>query len=185
IDAQKAGTELVIIATDKAGNVSESTTVVIRDVTAPEKPVVNEVTDKDTTVTGQAEAGSKVEVKVNGTVIGTGTAGEDGQYEVTMDVQRAGTELVIIATDKAGNVSETTTVVIRDVTAPEKPVVNEVTDKDTTVTGQAEAGSKVEVKVNGSVIGTGTAGEDGQYKVTIDVQKAGTELVIIATDKAG
>ncbi|MGF6953445.1 hypothetical protein QF028_005950 [Neobacillus sp. B4I6] len=185
IPVQKAGTELVIIATDKAGNVSETTTVVVRDVTAPEKPVVNEVTDKDTSVIGQAEAGSKVEVKVNGSVIGTGITGEDGQYKVTISAQKAGTELVIIATDKVGNVSETTTIVVKDVTAPEKPVVNEVTDKDTTVTGQAEAGSKVEVKVNGSVIGTGTAGEDGQYKVTISAQKAGTELVIVATDKAG
>ncbi|WP_374226373.1 Ig-like domain-containing protein [Bacillus sp. sid0103] len=185
IEVQKAGTELVIVATDKAGNVSETTTVVVRDVTAPEKPVVNEVTDKDTTVTGQAEAGSKVEVKVNGSVIGEGTAGEDGQFTVTISEQKAGTELVIVATDKAGNVSETSTVVIRDATAPEQPVVNEVTDKDTSVTGQAEAGSKVEVKVNGSVIGTGTAGEDGQYKVSIDVQKAGTELEIVATDKAG
>ncbi|SMQ85046.1 Ig-like domain (group 3) [Bacillus sp. OV166] len=185
ISAQKAGTELVIIATDKAGNVSETTTVVVRDVTGPEKPAVNEVTDKDTSVTGQAEAGSKVEVKVNGTVIGTETAGEDGQYKVTIPAQNAGTELFIVATDKTGNESETTTVVVRDVTAPEKPAVNEVTDKDTTLTGQAEAGSKVEVKVNGSVIGTGTAGEDAQYKVTISAQKAGTELVIIATDKAG
>ncbi|MEH7087004.1 Ig-like domain-containing protein, partial [Neobacillus drentensis] len=112
-------------------------------------------------------------------------AGEDGGYEVTIPVQQAGIDLVIIATDKAGNVSEETAVVVRDVTAPEKPAVNEVTDKDTTVAGQAETGSKVEVKVNGSVIGTGTAGEDGQYKVTIDVQKAGTELVIVATDNSG
>ncbi|WP_420491405.1 Ig-like domain-containing protein, partial [Neobacillus drentensis] len=50
---------------------------------------------------------------------------------------------------------------VRDVTAPERPAVKEVTDKDTSVMGQAEAGSKVEVKVNGSVIGTGRAGEDG------------------------
>ncbi|WHY66779.1 Ig-like domain-containing protein [Neobacillus sp. SuZ13] len=185
IPTQKAGTELVISATDKAGNVSETTTVVVKDVTAPVKPEVNEVTDKDTTVTGKAEAGSKVEVKVNGSVIGTETAEEDGQYKVTIPTQKAGTELVICATDKEGNVSETTTVVVKDVTAPVKPEVNEVTDKDTSVTGKAEAGSKVEVKVNGSVIGSGTAGEDGQYKVTIPTQKAGTELVIIATDKSG
>ncbi|WHY66775.1 Ig-like domain-containing protein [Neobacillus sp. SuZ13] len=185
ISVQNAGTELVITSTDTAGNVSDAEKVIVKDVTAPEQPIVYEVTDKDTTVKGQAEAGSKVEVKVNGPVIGTGIAGEDGRYEVTIPAQQAGSELVIISKDKAGNVSEPTTVVVIDVTAPEKPVVKEITDKDTSVMGQAEAGSKVEVKVNGSVIGTGTAGEDGQYKVTIDVQKAGTELVIVATDNSG
>lgn len=49
-----------------------------------------------------------IKVKVNGLVIGTGTAGEDGQYKVTIPAQKAGTELVIIATDKDGNVSEST-----------------------------------------------------------------------------
>ncbi|WP_218007880.1 Ig-like domain-containing protein [Neobacillus drentensis] len=185
IDQQNAYTEILITAVDLSGNVSEPTRVIVKDVTAPVKPEVNEVTDKETSVTGQAEAGSKVEVKVNDSVIGSGTAGEDGQYKVTISAQKAGTEFVIIATDKAGNVSEITTTVVKDVTAPVKPKVNEVTDKDTSVTGQAEAGSKVEVKVNDSVIGSGTAGEDGQYKVTISTQKAGTELVINATDKAG
>ncbi|MEH7159056.1 Ig-like domain-containing protein, partial [Neobacillus drentensis] len=127
-DLQKAGTNLEVVVTDSAGNVSETTTVVVKDITSPAKPGVNEVTDKDTAVTGQVEAGSKVEVKVNGSVIGTGTAGEDGQYKMTIDVQKAGTELVIVATDKAGNVSEITTVVVRDATAPGLPEVNEVTD---------------------------------------------------------
>ncbi|MEH7745522.1 Ig-like domain-containing protein, partial [Neobacillus drentensis] len=166
-------------------NVSETTIVVVKDITAPEKPTVSEVTDKDTTITGQAEAGSTVEVKVNGSVIGTGTAGEDGRYEVTIPVQLAGSELVIISTDKAGNVSEETAVVVKDATAPAKPVVSPVSDRDTTITCVTEAGSKIEVKVNGVVIGTGTAGQDGKYKVTIRSLKAGTVLFITATDTAG
>ncbi|MGF6953446.1 SpoIID/LytB domain protein [Neobacillus sp. B4I6] len=185
IPAQVAGTELAITTTDTAGNVSKITVVVVKDATAPSKPVVNEVTDKDTSVTGKAEAGSKVEVKVNSSIIGAQTVGEDGQYRVTIPVQKAGTELAVISTDKAGNVSEINTVLVKDITAPEMPVVNEVTDKDTTVTGEAEAGSKAEITVNGSVVGSGTAGEDGQYKVTIPSQKAGTEIAVAATDKAG
>ncbi|MBT2724297.1 Ig-like domain-containing protein [Bacillus sp. ISL-46] len=152
---------------------------------APERAIVYEVTDKDTSVTGEAEAGSTVEVKVNGSTIGSAKAGTDGKFTVVIPVQVAGTELVITATDIAGNVSDMTVVVVKDAIAPTKPVVKQVSDKDTTVTGLAEDGTKVEVKVNGSVIGTGRAGEDGQYKVTIPAQKAGTELVIIATDNAG
>ncbi|QCJ44774.1 hypothetical protein FAY30_24420 [Bacillus sp. S3] len=185
IPIQQAGVELVVFTTDKAGNVSETATVVVKDVTSPAKPVVNEVTDQDTAVTGSAEAGAKVEVKVNGSVIGFATAGTDGKFSITIPVQKAGTQLVISATDKAGNVSETTTVVVKDVTPPAKPVVNEVTDQDTAVTGSAEAGAKVEVKVNDSVIGFATIGTDGKFSVSIPVQKAGTQLVISATDKAG
>nr|WP_263324623.1 Ig-like domain-containing protein [Neobacillus sp. Marseille-Q6967] len=188
IPVQSAGTELVVTATDQAGNVSTETIVVVQDVTAPAKPTVNEVSDKDSIVTGQAEAGSKVDVKVNGAVIGTGTAGADGKFSVGIPVQSADTELVITATDQAGNVSTATIVVVNaasDVTAPAKPTVNTVTDKDNTVTGQAEAGSKVKVTVNGAEIGSGTAGTNGQYTVAIPVQKAGTELLITATDQAG
>ncbi|WP_223588872.1 Ig-like domain-containing protein [Neobacillus bataviensis] len=195
IPAQVSGTELSVTATDKAGNTSTAATVVVKDTTAPAKPVVNEVTDKATSVMGQTEAGSKVDVKTNnGSVIGTATAGADGKFTVTIPVQASGTELTVIATDQNGNVSTATTVIVIDVTAPLRPVVNEVTDKATSVTGQAEVGSRVDVKskigtvigtVISTVIGTATAGSDGKFMVTIPVQAAGTELSITATDKAG
>ncbi|MFL6556072.1 MAG: Ig-like domain-containing protein, partial [Bacillus sp. (in: firmicutes)] len=157
------------------------------DVTPPSVPSVNEVTDKSTSLTGTAEAGSTITVKSGSDEIGTAVAKDDGTFSVSIELQKEGTKLTVTATDDAGNESEgiDVTIVVKDVTAPEKPAVNEVTDKDTTVTGQAEAGSKIEVKVNGSVIGTGTAGQDGNYNVAIRVQKAGTVLVIIATDAAG
>ena len=185
IPVQKAGTTLSVTATDKAGNVSESTVVTVKDVTPPEKPTVNEVTDKSTTVTGRAEADSTIEVKANGKVIGSGIAKADGTFSVTIPVQKAGTTLSVTATDKAGNVSESTVVTVKDVTPPEKPTVDEVTDKSTTVTGKAEAGSTIEVKANGKVIGSGTAKADGTFSVTIPVQKVGTKLTITAKDKAG
>ncbi|MCM3693163.1 Ig-like domain-containing protein [Neobacillus niacini] len=185
IPVQKAGTELAVTATDKAGNVSAAAKVVVKDQTPSEKPTVNEVTDKATSVTGKAEAGSKVEVRANGTIIGSATAGADGTFTVTIPVQKAGTELAITATDKAGNVSAAVKVIVKDVTGPGQPSVNQVTDKDPSVSGSAEAGSKVEVKANGSTIGSATAGADGKFTVTIPVQKAGTELVVTATDKAG
>ncbi|WHZ02792.1 Ig-like domain-containing protein [Neobacillus sp. YX16] len=185
IPVQKAGVQLAITSEDKAENVSAAATIVVKDVTAPDKPVVNEVTDKATSVTGQTEAGAKVEVKVDGSKIGSSTAGTDGKFTVTIPVQKAGAQLAVTATDKAGNVSEATTVVVKDVIAPGKPAVNEVTDKDSAVSGQAEAGSKVEVKVSGGVIGSGTAGTNGDFKVTIPVQKVGTELVVTVVDQAG
>ncbi|WP_235587211.1 Ig-like domain-containing protein, partial [Lactococcus lactis] len=58
------------------------------DTTAPSAPVVNDVAGNSTngyTVTGTAEPGSTVTVKdKTGTPIGTGTAGETGDYSVTL-----------------------------------------------------------------------------------------------------
>jgi hypothetical protein len=185
IPIQPAGTKLVITATDKVGNVSEGFNVVVKDVTAPGKVTVHDVTDQDNTVSGEAETGTTVKVIANSLLIGKGTVGIDGKFTINIPVQTAGTELVITAADTDGNVSEATIIVVKDVSAPEKPVVNEVSDEDTSVTGQAEAGSEIKVKVNEILIGTGTVRENGQYQVTIAAQKAGTELVISATDAAG
>ncbi|WP_342433490.1 S8 family serine peptidase [Neobacillus sp. FSL H8-0543] len=157
----------------------------VQDEIAPSLPIVNIVTDKDTLVTGTAEAEATVEVKVNGSVIGTAVTGSDGTYSVTIPGQKADTVLVVTATDLAGNVSEATTVIVKDVTAPSLPIINIVADKDTLVTGTAEVGSTVQVKVNGSVIGSATAGADGNFMVSIAKQLAGTVLVVTVADKAG
>jgi subtilisin family serine protease len=149
------------------------------------KPIVTAVLDKDTAVSGQALANSLVEVKARGTVIGSGTAGADGRFTVAIPLQKPGTELLVTATDQAGIVSEAASVTVVDGTAPVKPVVNRVSAKDTLITGMGEAGSYVELKVGDSVVGSGFAGTDGSFAISISEQAAGTELRITATDQAG
>ncbi|WP_342433341.1 Ig-like domain-containing protein [Neobacillus sp. FSL H8-0543] len=185
ISLPKADAILKITATDKDGNVSEEASVVVKDVTAPAKPVVNEVTDKDTYVSGHAEANSSIEVRVGETLSISATLGNDGAFNYHIGVQKAGTEIVVFVTDKVGHVSEYMTIVVKDTTAPVKPTVNEVDNKSTVVTGTAEAGSTVEVEANGSLVGTGVAGTDGKYTVKVPAQTAGTELSVTARDQAG
>ncbi|MFJ7728268.1 bifunctional 2',3'-cyclic-nucleotide 2'-phosphodiesterase/3'-nucleotidase [Neobacillus sp. NPDC097160] len=185
IPVQKAGTKVVITAADAAGNVSK-TEVTVKDVTAPAAPTVNQVTEKASKVTGTAEAGASVNVTANGVLLGTATAGEDGKFTVEIAAQEAGTVLVITAGDTAGNISAETKVTVADVTAPEAPFLDfGVTQFDTWVTGQAEPGSTVEVKVNGTVIGSATADEDGVFEIEFPKQAVGTTLVITATDQSG
>ncbi|MFL6556438.1 MAG: Ig-like domain-containing protein, partial [Bacillus sp. (in: firmicutes)] len=171
-------------ATDISGHVSEETEVVVKDVTAPAKPGVTTVSDRDTTITGVAEAGSKIEVKVNGAVIGTGTAGQDGKYKVTIRAQKAGTVLVITATDTTGNQSEGTTIKVIDKTAPTVLTVNTVSDKSKEVTGKTEAGATVSILI-GTKIYTAKADLNGNFKVIIPVQKAGTKLSVTTKDATG
>ncbi|MDQ0428794.1 hypothetical protein QOZ98_001621, partial [Planomicrobium stackebrandtii] len=185
IEKQKAGLKLSIAAADAAGNTSEAKEITVSDVTAPEKPVVEKVTDKTTSITGTVEAGSVVSVKAGATEIGKATANQEGNYAVTIQKQQAGTVLKLTATDKAGNVSQATQVTVLDATAPAVPTVEEVTDKSTVIKGTAEAGSIVVVKAAGTEIGKATANSDGDFAVTIAKQKAGTKLSITATDAAG
>ncbi|WP_425453868.1 S8 family serine peptidase [Oceanobacillus arenosus] len=105
--------EITVTATDKAGNVSQAAKVVVADKTVPKAPVVDVVTDQSTVLTGKAESGSTVIAKVSGKEIGTATAKADGTFEIKIAKQTAGMEIVVTATDKAGNVSQVTKVVVQ------------------------------------------------------------------------
>ncbi|USK49608.1 Ig-like domain-containing protein [Bacillus sp. CMF12] len=185
IPVQLAGSELTITATDKAGNVSEPKKVIVKDITAPAKPMVEEITDKDTSITGQAEAGSKVEVKVENTVIGTVIAGVDANFTIPIPMQKAGNIIEFTAQDKAGNVSPITQVEVKDKTAPSAPKLNSVTDFDKQITGSAEPGATVLAKVSGKEIGRSEADASGQFSIDIEKQPAGSTIEVIAIDKAG
>lgn len=183
---QKAETVLTVVAVDKAGNTSSATTVTVLDKTAPKKPVVNTVDDNDKKVTGKAEAGSKITVKTGKTVLGYGVADKNSGFTVTLKAtQKAGTVLTLTATDKGKNESPVATVTVVDDTNPAIPSVDNVTAKSTKVTGKAEAGSKVTVKVGKKELGSDTADKHGKFSVNIKKQKAGTVLSVTAKDKAG
>jgi len=153
----------------------------------PTAPVVNTVDDQSTKVTGQTVAKAKVEVNVAGTVIGSTTAGDDGSFTVDIPVQKAGTQLGVVATDVDFNVSyeAKVTVVVKDVVAPGKPEVNQVRDSDKKVIGKAEPGTKVTVKAGSIVLGTGVTDKYGNFSVTLKAaQKAGTVLTVFVMDAA-
>ncbi|GER75082.1 hypothetical protein BpPP18_31490 [Weizmannia acidilactici] len=185
IPKQKAGTELHVYAVDSNGNKSGEAVVTVKDKTAPAAPVLNNVSDADTSVTGTAEVGAKITVKANHAVISTGYATSSGTFAIAISKQRAGTQLSAYAEDAAGNMSPETTVTVIDKTAPSAPRVNPVSDADTTVTGTTEAGAKVTVQSGLAVLGTATADSTGAFKAGIAKQKAGTKLTVYAQDAAG
>jgi 2',3'-cyclic-nucleotide 2'-phosphodiesterase (5'-nucleotidase family) len=157
----------------------------VSDQVAPEAPAVNEVTDQSTEITGTTEAGATVDVSVDGTVIGTATASENGSFSVEISKLTAGTEVLVTATDAAGNVSEATVVTVIDVTAPDAPNVNPVIHNDTVVTGTTEAGATVKVMMGGDKLGTVVADSNGVFSVNVPKQKHKNVLTVTATDAAG
>ncbi|MDR4927226.1 Ig-like domain-containing protein [Peribacillus simplex] len=154
------------------------------DVKSPLAPKVNNVDNTSTSVNGEAEAGSTITIKVGDKELGTGVTSENETFSVKISPQKEGTELSVTATDIAGNKSETKVVIVKDAIAPTAPHVDEVTELSTSVSGTAETGSTITVKVGSTVLGTTTANK-GEYSLSIPKQKAGTTLTITATDEAG
>jgi phosphotransferase system HPr-like phosphotransfer protein len=115
---------------DYAGNSSnfeeytKKLTIVEKDTTPPTKPVVKEVSDKTTVVTGTTEANAKMTVKVGTTVIGKGTAGPSGKFSLTIPKQKSGTTMYVSAADNAGNTSMTK-VIIKTSFSPIKVQLND------------------------------------------------------------
>jgi hypothetical protein len=70
------------------------------------------VTTRTTKVTGKAEAGSTVVIKVGTKVIGIAKADKYGKFTVSIAKQKSGSILFVSPKDKAGNVSKATKVTV-------------------------------------------------------------------------
>ncbi|QGQ48174.1 S8 family serine peptidase [Metabacillus sediminilitoris] len=105
IPIQKAGTTIsVIVKNDGVESVPLS--IKVTDKTPPTMPNVGAITNMTTTVLGQAEANSTVKVKNGKTVIKSATVSSTGSFYLTVPPQSVNTNLSIIATDRAGNNSQ-------------------------------------------------------------------------------
>ncbi|MDG6895248.1 Ig-like domain-containing protein [Volucribacter amazonae] len=207
IPAQANEAEIKVTATDKAGNKSEEALSTV-DAKAPEAPTA-QVAAKDEntqTVEGTAEAGSTVIVTLpNGDTVTT-TADEEGNYSVDIPAQVNEAEIKVTATDKAGNQSEETSLIV-DAKAPAAPELLAEIDGSVTVTPPTDEDvASVAVKYTDSEgqeqTVVATKGEDGKWSitspeseetVTIDADtgvmtipaeavKDGTEVTATATD---
>lgn len=178
---QKAGTKITI-KVFKNGLTNE-TSIFVSDKTAPQKPVVVEVTDQTREIIGIAESNSTVTVKANGILLGSDTSDSEQTFNIPIELQKAGNTLEVQATDQAGNVSEVTLITVQDA-PPSQPIVNTVTNKSFDVSGKAEVNTTLTVNIAGKYYSAKTDSY-GNFKVAIPVQNTGTSLSITAKDEAG
>ncbi|WP_236197789.1 Ig-like domain-containing protein, partial [Pseudomonas putida] len=159
------------------------------DTTAPATPIDLLVSPDGLRLTGRGEAGSTVNIRdAAGNLIGSGTVGADGSFNVTLNPPQINSEnLEVTLTDGAGNVSAPGTVTAPDATAPLAPTDLAINEQGTTLTGRAEPGSTVSVRGTGGVVlGTAVAGADGQFSITLQPpQTDGQALEVSAADAAG
>ncbi|WDL88524.1 Ig-like domain-containing protein [Priestia aryabhattai] len=155
-----------------------------KDTVAPDAPSVNALGDNQTSLTGVTEPNASVIAKVENEVIGTGLADETGKFTITIAKQSADTKVSVTSKDADENESTATVVTVTDQTPPSVPIVNEVSDQDTTVTGVTEANAAVTVKAGDATFST-VADGNGTFTVSIRVQIGGTTIAVSAKDKAG
>jgi hypothetical protein len=133
------------------------------DITAPVAPTVNPINETHVVIKGTAEARSTVVAKVNDLTIGLAVADSEGQYSINITKQPAGTLIHVTATDAANNESEPTAIVV----ALQGKGNLDTPSKDQTIKGKFDVSgwfldgigvSKIEVLVDGSVVGEATYG---------------------------
>jgi SpoIID/LytB domain protein len=151
----------------------------------PNAPEVNDITSEDTKVTGKAAPNSIVYVKKGSTVLGRGVATKQGTYSIGIAPQPANTKLGVTVKNNAGCSAYTYSTVVAKYKAPNAPVISDMTDESTVVTGTTEAGSRVYVKAGTNVIGTGTANSKGTFSITIPKQAVNKKIGVTAKGKGG
>ena len=155
-------------------------------------PVITKPKAGDTNVSGTAEPGATVVVKLpNGTIETLTADSVTGAWQVTTDPLQANDtiEATATATDKDPSNKVTTTVGPADPAPLEQtanPVITKPKAGDTIVSGTAEPGATVTVKLPNGTIETVTADSvTGAWQVTTDPLQANDtiEATATATDK--
>ncbi|MGE7419076.1 FG-GAP-like repeat-containing protein, partial [Methylobacterium tarhaniae] len=198
-DAAGNAAALTLAAPGAAGSLGAAKAIVI-DTTAPDAPVITTpvagtlTNDSTPTITGTAEAGSKVQILVDGRMAGVTMANDAGVFSIE-GPKRALTDgphtISAYATDAAGNQSADSASVglTVDTTPPTAPRVTSGTAYTTitpTLTGVAEANATVTIKEGATLLGTVTANADGTWSLPGKTFAAGAHtLALTATDAAG
>ncbi|MFO1059519.1 MAG: Ig-like domain-containing protein [Dongiaceae bacterium] len=207
--------QFTAVARDDAGNASLSSTAlaVTVDTAAPEAPVIAAIaadsgvpgdhltSDPSPTVSGQAEAGAVVELRRDGSPVGTVVADGSGAWSLAMGALGDGTwQLTAVATDAAGNASDESApfAVTIDGTAPARPTIDGfaadsgaagdhlTNDPTPTLSGGAEAGSTIELFQDGQPVGTAAVDGSGHWSLTTALLGEGAhQFAVVASDAAG
>jgi len=151
-------------------------------------PPGSPTTDNPIVVSGQADAGSTVQVYANATVVASGTAGADGSFSVAAPLNEGFNVIQVsaIANGAESPLSGTQSVVL-DSAAPVVNTTLVVTSLGgglIRVTGSTEAGSAIQIDAADGQTVPGSADASGNFAIVLNGQP-GDGLSVRATDTAG
>ncbi|WP_314066660.1 immunoglobulin-like domain-containing protein [uncultured Vagococcus sp.] len=190
IPIAKQGTNTIIkvTATDQANNSSDAAEVVVGEIYLA-SPILEEVTNTSTILKGSALASARITIDVKN-VAGDniefyeGNADSKGQFSFLLRNRLDVGSKVELRASKDGVFSHVVTEIVKDVIAPEAPVVNPILVIDKEISGTTEGGSLVKAFVENLEIGSTIAEKDGSFVMAIEPLEAGTDVLISATDSA-
>jgi hypothetical protein len=146
-------------------------------------------------VSGTADAGATVTIKVDGMVVATVTADASGMWTTTLSpaLAEGAHTITVEARDPAGNTTTNPAIAITvDTTAPVVTVTSpsngaDVDSSTPTLAGTAEPGSTITVTVDGKVVASVVVGQDGMWEVTLEeaLEDGSQTLRVDAIDAAG
>ncbi|MBV4484611.1 BapA prefix-like domain-containing protein [Pseudomonas sp. SWRI153] len=186
--AQLDGQVLSVIQTDASALPSPVTPVTAPDITAPPAPTGLIIDPAGATVTGTTQPNNTVQViGDDGNVIGSATADGNGAFTVNLGTAQTNGEVLQVVVSDGANSSLPGTVNAPDSTPPTAVSDLAINPSGDQVSGLAEAGTTVTVSIaGGSVLGSGTAGADGRFVITLaPAAGTGSNLEVISTDAGG
>lgn len=183
-------------ASDAVGNTASASNLVVItiDTNAPAVAITTPAQttgDSTPTISGTAEAGVAIELHEGATLLGSATATVGGTWTLdpTTSLAEGARTLVATATDAAGNVGTSLSVVITvDLTPPAAVITSGASttnDPTPTVSGTAETGATVTLREGSTDLGTTTAA-GGTWSINASTLPDGLhELYARAVDAYG
>ena len=148
---------------------SVNTPIIVPATVLTETPTVDPVKAGDTVVNGTAEPGATVTVNVSGEGPVTVNANEEGNWTANVPELSEGDTVTVVATadDKDPSAPVTVSVSGLTVATPTAAISGNETD-GYPVVGKAVANAAIEItNAQGDIVGSGTADDDGNYRIEI------------------
>lgn len=167
---------VVTIVSEKNG-IKSSREVTVKRALPPQTPVLNPISNLDTSITGQADYGSTVYIQANGQQVYSSSINETSAFKILLNNGKpltAGTKLTAYVVDGAGRKSGTASVTVADKTSPPAPKLNPVTEKSFSITGESIPGTLIYVNRNSKYYKTVRANSYGHFSIPIPLHKSGT-----------
>ncbi|MBT2686008.1 C39 family peptidase [Bacillus sp. ISL-37] len=180
----KAG--MLITVTSEINGVKSYKEVKVYKGLPPVKPKLNQISNLDTVITGQAEKGTTVYIKVSNQKTYTLAVNDSNSFRISLDGGKAlaeGTKVTAYAENGVGRRSESTTLTVIDKIPPPAPKLNSVTDKSFSLSGNSEPGTTLYINKNAVHYKTIKANSYGHFSLPIPLQSSGTYFDVYTYDQ--
>jgi len=176
------GTVYNLVVQGLYGTNGPTTPVTLIDSTPPNAPTVNAVKPLCKTVTGRTSANFSVTVKIGSKTIATKNASSTGAFSIAIPGYKPGTLLSVTVKNTYGIASDPKVIKISDLAIPK---VNALKPYAKLLSGTAEAGASIIVKVSSKQVATGKTSSKGKFSIKIKGFKKGAKLSIYAKNAYG